>query len=177
MRLIAVLAVLSLIGCTPITRQSTAEQPTSTELRAGVGDVMLRIEKTKCLPNAFGKCDIFGRTTSEGFIELRFAGIERSGEVVLARKDVEILSNESTMTRTPVAYSTGQAQAVTSGSSTRVTGQAMTISPLPDYHVVVPSDAIAIRLPPAERTLLIAGRTVEILEASAGTIRYKITGP
>ena len=33
---------------------------------AGIGDAVLKLDKQECLPNAFGKCDIFGRKRDDG---------------------------------------------------------------------------------------------------------------
>ena len=96
-------------GCAAIEHTSYIEQPVGQARIAGIGDVVLRVNKQRNLENISGKADIFGRKTNEGFAELRFAGVEKSGEIVLYRKDVQIISNETTMSRTPIAFNTGQA--------------------------------------------------------------------
>src|SRR3972149_3771733 len=114
-RIILLVAAALIAGCATIKHASNTEQPIGQQTIAGVGDVVLRVNKQRNLENAFGKADIFGRKTNEGFSELRFAGVEKSGEVVLYRKDVRIITNETTMSRTPISTTTGSA-------NTNVTG-------------------------------------------------------
>jgi hypothetical protein len=178
--------LLSAFGCAPIQHTSATEQALDTPLLAGIGDIILRINKERNLQNAFGASDIFGRKTNEGFVEIRFAGVERSGEVVLARKDVQIISNETTMSRTPLSYTAGQAQTAgtarthNSGAATTISGtasttfQSATIAPLSDYHVVVPSDSLAIRLPPTETELPVEGYIIEIVSSAPYSLKYKV---
>lgn len=124
--------------------------------------------------------------TTEGYVEVRFAGVEPTGEVVLYRKDVQIISNETTMSRTPFSRTTGQASTVASGnaysvgSSTNLTGsatttyQSTTLAPISDFHVFVPSDSIAIRLPPTETMPPVEGHIIEIIRATQLSLEYKL---
>lgn len=189
--LLITLAVCALLlfgssGCAPIKHTSAPEQAIDNLLLAGNGDVILRINKERNLQNAFGASDIFGRKTNEGFVEVRFAGIEPTGWVVLSRKDVQIISNETTMSRTPLSNTTGNAttnitgNSYRSGSTSRLSGtaattyQSTTIAPLSDFHVVVPSDSIAIRLSPSETMLPVEGYIIEIIRATPNSLQYKI---
>ena len=188
MRILAAITLLlfGISGCASIQHTSAPEQKIDNLLLAGIGDVILRINKERNLKNAFGASDIFGRKTNEGFVEVRFAGIEPTGEVVLSRKDVQIISNETTMSRTPLSHTTGHAttsaagNAYNSGSTTRLSGtatttyQSTTIAPLSDFHVVVPSDSIAIRLSPSETMLPVEGHIIEIIRATPNSLQYKI---
>jgi len=182
----SVLLLFAVAGCAEIEHSAKSQQKVGQPLLAGVGDVILKIDKERNLENAYGKSDIFGRKTNEGYVELRFAGMESSGEVVIARKDVEIISNETTMSRTPFSQTTGQAHTVASGtvygtgSTATVKGsattnyQSNTIAPISDYHVVVPSDSIAIRLPPGDTVLPVSGFIVEIIRATPNALEYTI---
>jgi hypothetical protein len=185
--LVPLLAALSFhTGCSSIDRTAAAQQPLNKALLAGPGDLVLRVERERNLENAFGKADIFGRKTKEGFTELRFAGVESSGEIVLSRKDVQVVTNETTMSRTPISTTTGRATtnvsgtATPQGNSTRVQGTATTnlssttIAPIQDFHVVVPSDAVAIRLASNERRVPLAGFVIEIISASANSLEYRV---
>jgi hypothetical protein len=182
-----VLVALSLqAGCSSIDRTAAAQQPVNKSLLAGPGDLVLRVERERNLENAFGKADVFGRKTKEGFTELRFAGVEPSGEIVLSRKDVQIVTNETTMSRTPFSTTTARATtnvsgiATPQGNSTMVQGTAnsnlssITISPVRDFHVVVPSDAVAIRLAPSEKRVPVAGFVIEIISASTNSLEYRV---
>lgn len=178
--------VLGAWACAPIQHTTASAQPLETPLLAGIGDVVLRIDKKRNLQNAFGASDIFGRKTNEGFVEIRYAGVERSGEVVLARKDVQIVSNETTMSRTPLSYTAGQATTNATGTvyssansatlsgTAKTTYQSATIAPLSDFHVVVPSDSMAIRLVPPDNLLPVEGHVIEILRATSTSLQYRI---
>ena len=67
---------------------------------AGVGDVVLRVEKTEPLPNVFGGPDIFGRRRPTGVDMIQFMGL-RDGKAVFVRSGVAIQSNATTLTESP----------------------------------------------------------------------------
>jgi hypothetical protein len=171
--------VICVSGCAAIEHTSYVEQPVGQTRVAGVGDILLKVNKQRNLENIHGKADIFGRKTNEGFSELRFAGVEKTGEIVLYRKDVQILSNETTMSRTPLSFNTGQATTrVTSGGNSAratTTGTSMTIVPTSDFHAVIPPDTTPIRLAVGETKLPMEGYIVEIIKAGTNSIEYRIT--
>jgi hypothetical protein len=187
MRFGFVALLLCLTACGSIEHTSTPSQSIDKVLLAGRGDVVLRIDRERNLENVVGKADMWGRKTKEGFSEIRFAGIEPSGVVVLHRKDVDILSNETTLTRTPMsvtsgsATTTGSGAASSMGNTTLVSGRAettassTTVSSGTDYHVAIPSDTVAIRLAPGEKRLPVSGYVIEVLAASANSIEYRVT--
>ena len=188
-RLVVIAMTVTLGACASIDHTTSIKQKVDSILIAGPGDLVLRIERERNLENAFGKSDIFGRKTKEGFTELRFAGLEPSGEVVLVRKDVQIMTNETTMSRTPVATTTGRSNtsitgsASTYGNTTQIQGtgttnySSTTLVPQKDFHVIVPSDSVAIRLAPGERRLPISGYVIEIISASQNSIEYRLSKP
>jgi hypothetical protein len=173
-------------NCASIQHTSSTDQPTGKKIIAGVGDIVLRVNKMRNLENVFGKADIFGRKTNEGFAELRFAGIESSGEVVLYRKDVHVLTNETTMSKTPFSTTTGSANTNLTGSfygngnygnvqSNATTNYTSTTTkPASDYHVFIPAETIPIRLAPGETKIPMEGYVVEIIRATKNSITYKI---
>jgi hypothetical protein len=179
-------ALFLLVGCASIDHSQTVAQPINQDLLAGVGDVVLRIERERALENAFGKADIFGRRTKEGHSEIRFAGVEPDGSIVMYRRDVDILTNETTMSRTPIATTTSQSRTSVSGTGTTVgnstyvqgtastSGSSTTIVPAEDFHVVVPFDTVSIRLDPGEKVLSVSGYVIEILGATKNSLRYRI---
>ena len=188
MKLLIVIPLLSalLAGCAAVEHTSKTEQPIGEKRIVGVGDVILKVNKQRSLENVFGKSDIFGRKTNEGFSELRFAGVEPSGEIVLYRKDVLIHTNETTMSRTPFTTSTAIANTNLSGNyyqygnTGRLSGNAQTtytsttMSPTSDYHVVVPSETIPIRIPKGESKVPMAGYIVEIIRATSSSLEYQV---
>ena len=187
-RLIIPLVAAALIaGCATIDHTSNIEQPIGQQTIVGVGDVVLRVNKQRNLENAFGKADIFGRKTNEGFSELRFAGVEKTGEIVLYRKDVRIITNETTMSRTPISTTTGTATTNMTGSyygnsnygnvnaNARTNYSSTTLRPTSDFHVVVPAETIPIRLAPGETKVPMEGYVVEIIKSTPSSLEYKIT--
>lgn len=166
MKRIAIVAFAALLSaCASIDHTSLAKQSVGKTLIAGPGDLVLRIDRERNLENAFGKADVFGRMTKEGFTEVRFAGVEANGEIVLYRKDVQILTNETTMSRTPIETTSGSSRtsvtgtANSLGSTTRIQGtgttnySSTTLAPASDFHVIVPSDTVAVRLAPNEKAI------------------------
>ncbi|TFH81818.1 hypothetical protein [Pseudomonas kribbensis] len=182
-----VILLLCLTACGSIEHTSKSAQSIDKVLLAGRGDVVLRIDRERNLENVVGKADIWGRKTKEGFSEIRFAGIESSGVVVLYRRDVEILSNETTLTRTPMSVSSGSATTTGSGTASRVgntafvsgrtqtTALSTTVSSGTDFHLAIPGDAVAIRLAPGEKRLPVSGYVIEVLTASANSIEYRVS--
>jgi hypothetical protein len=173
-------------GCAPIEHTATVEQRIGQPCIAGIGDIVIRVDKKRDLENAFGKASISGRQTNEGFSELRFAGVENNGEVVLYRKDVRIMTNETTMSRTPFStrvsnsntnvngsyYDTGNVGTFNAAATTNSTSTS--ISRTSDYHVVVPSKTLAIRIPAGNTKVPIEGYVIEIIKATPISLEYKI---
>ncbi|CAM3612282.1 hypothetical protein VA7868_03581 [Vibrio aerogenes CECT 7868] len=182
----AILVAFILTSCAAIDHTSKVKQKTGQPLFAGVGDIVVSIDRERNLENAFGKSDIFGRKTKEGYTEIRFAGIEPDGTVVLYRKDISIISNETTMSRTPISNTTGYSQTNVTGSantfgnqtslnvSGNTTYNATTIGPAEDYHIAVPSDTIPIRLKPNEKVLPVSGYLIRIGHVTPNSIEYRV---
>lgn len=102
-------AILS--SCAPIQHSAEISQPVGQLMTAGVGDTILRIDERKSLPNAFGRADIFGRTTTTGLTVVQYGGISGT-KIVLIRSGTAIQSNETTMNRTPLILPTQQSTTV-----------------------------------------------------------------
>ena len=148
--------------------------------------VVIHINHERDLENAYGNADIFGRKTKEGFSELRFLGASANGDIILARKDVKILSNETTLSRSPFSYTTAESNTTTTGvysgnnnggtisGNSNTTYNSTTMSPTSDYHVAIPSDSTPITLNSSERTLPIDGYVIEIIKATPNSLQYMI---
>ncbi len=183
----AIVITFCLAGCASIQHTATAEQPTDQQSIVGVGDLVLRVNRQRDLENIFGKASISGRKTKEGYSELRFAGVEKNGEVVFYRKDVQIITNETTMSRSPFSTTTGSSNTNITGNyygsgnvgtvnaNARTTYSSTTIAPTSDYHVIVPVDTIPIRLPAGETKIPMEGYVVEVIRATPVSLEYKIT--
>ena len=108
-RRIISLGMIFLMGCASIDHTVRLQQPLGRSLIAGPGDLVLRVDHERNLENIWGKADMWGRKTKEGFSEIRFAGVEPTGEIVLARKDTDIITNETILSRMPFSSTTGHA--------------------------------------------------------------------
>lgn len=179
-------ALVALSSCAEIQHTSAPEQALDRDLLAGPGDVVLRIDKQRNLENAFGKSDVFGRKTDEGFIEIRFVGVESTGQIVLSRKEVQIITNETTMSCTPITQTSGRANTAVSGRTTddfrgtsgnataRTTYQETTIAPSSDFHLIVPADTIPIRIAATDTAIPVEGYIIEIIRATPHSLEYRI---
>ena len=183
---ILLLSFLTIIGCSNIKHTTKVSQKFEQTQFAGVGDVVLSIERERNLKNAFGKSDIFGRKTKEGYTEIRFAGVEPDGTVVLYRKDVVIITNETTMSRSSSYNTSGYSQTKVTGTANTIGNQttinargstthySTTIGPAEDYHIVVPAETIPIRLKPTEKILPVSGYIIQINSVSTNALEYRI---
>lgn len=96
------LSALALTACNSVeTRTSLVTPATDNVMTAGPGDVVLSFQSRRSLPNAFGKADLFGRTTNAGGTTVRYVG-SRGGQAVFERTDVEVVSDATTMSETPL---------------------------------------------------------------------------
>ena len=181
MRVLIVVLLAALTGCGTIDRYETAVQPLGQTLVAGVGDVILRVEKTRDLTNVVGKADVWGRKTSEGHIEVRFMGVEPDGTLLFARKDVEIVSNETTVTRMGFVPLPTVTRSTTNGyvGSTAISGttnsSGTTFVPTPAAQsIVIPPDMIPIRLAPGKQTFRVTKTQIQVIEASGHEVSYRL---
>lgn len=191
MRFHALVLCFVISACAPIEHAQMLVQPLDSPLMAGPGDVVARVNKQRDLENLFGNADIYGRKTNEGYAELRYAGLESDGTIVLYRKDVSIVTNETTMSRSPFSSSFASANTTSSGTmsgsavgngfsasgsaSSTTNATALTVKPVSEFHVVIPADTVAIRLPKNATQLPFEGKTVTILSVSPTQLNYRIS--
>ena len=93
------LAMLLVAGCAPVQMRSQMDRPTG-EAYVSAGDIVLRVQRAEDLPNIYGRADLFGRTRDRGFTEVRYMGLNAAGAPLFRRRDVDIVTNETTMSRT-----------------------------------------------------------------------------
>tara|TARA_R110002049_G_scaffold229987_1_gene402131 strand:+ start:8544 stop:9050 length:507 start_codon:yes stop_codon:yes gene_type:complete len=110
----------------PITEKLV--QKRGTVLKTHIGGVIFKVKRTSPLPNAFGKRDIFGRKVDRGFFELRFLGLDDNGKGMFRITDIETTSNETTMSRTPITYTTGNTRATYNPYTNTATASGSAIS-------------------------------------------------
>ncbi len=172
----ASLLVLAIVGCgSKIKNTVQPTQALGTKHVVGAGGVVLHIDKESSLKNAFGKADVFGRTTDKGYSELRFVGIDSSGNKIFYRKDIDILTNETTMSRANVSRTYGNINTNVYGNRASTNYTATTVNPSSDYHMGIPSDIIQIKLPKNKNKIYFLGHTVTIINATSHSLEYKIT--
>lgn len=189
-RIIVIALIIGVLSaCASIEKSRLAEQLINQPLLAGMGDVVLKVNKQRDLENAFGNADVFGRKTNEGFSELRFVGIEKSGAIVFYRNDIRIMTNETTMSRSGVSSTFGSANTTASGryygneNYGTVSGRASTnyssstLSPTSDFHALIPQGTTSIVLKPGDTTVVMEGYVLEVLDVSSGALKYKISKP
>lgn len=173
----------TLASCSTIEKSQRANVEENEIKLVGINDVVLSVERFRDLENIMGNADIFGRRTKEGETVLRFAGVEDDGTVILYRTDIDIMTNETTMSRTPLASTssrtTGTADSSIYGNQV-VTGinlntNTTTSLPAEDYHIVIPSDAIRIELTKDENFLPMSGYIVEIINATPNSLQYSVS--
>lgn len=96
------LFILSLAACNSVETTTKLDTPATGQLRnAGPGDTVLSFQSRRSLPNAFGRADLFGRTTNAGDTTVRYVGTS-GGVAIFERTDVQITSNATTMSETPL---------------------------------------------------------------------------
>lgn len=166
------IAATLLLATPALAKQSSSiNQKENVQLYAGVGDNLVRIALKESLPNAFGGSDIFGRKRDRGFVDIRYMGQTPDGRAIFHRKQVDVFSNETTMSRSGMRF--GQATVNTYGNSATVSGFS-TGAPAASVQAL-PADTIEIALDlAANRTITVDGRQIEIISADASGVSYRI---
>lgn len=142
--------------------------PPATERKFGVGDLVYSKELKEPLPNVWGSADIFGRKRTKGLIEVRYIGIASPGHAIFYRRDISVMTNETTMNRSQhfSAVATG------SGSTSVVTGS---ISADAKIETLPPDTVEIIVDMDTDPSLLINGTEILVLEATPSKVRVKIS--
>ncbi len=148
-QIIMLVAVLCVIGATPADAETA---------KFGLGDVVYRKELKEPLPNAFGKADIFGRKRTAGFIEVRYVGFAE-GVAQFARRGTQVLSNETTVTRSGAG-----AVIAPNGQVTTVYGLNRDAS-----SQALPQSELLINVALGE-AWLVDGETIPVLDATGSTV-------
>lgn len=179
------LASAFLLACGEVKQYETVSRPTNETLTANVGSELFRVDKSRDLTNAFGKADVFGGKVSEGYSELRYMGIAEDGQLIFRLTDSDVRSNETTMSRygrpsatvntttTANVQQTGPRSAAgTANSRSTIT----TTSPPKATIQQLPPNTIEFIFQPSERYIRLDLVTVEVIEATPYSIRYRLTG-
>ncbi|MEI6092954.1 MAG: hypothetical protein WCQ47_04640 [bacterium] len=157
----AVIGLSVLSGCSTIRTHSSLDQDTNKKLSTLNGGVMLKINKKRDLANAFGNADIYGGKVNAGYVELRYRGMNKDGQIILSLFDNSVSSTETTMTR----YKPLMPQ---NDNSINVN-----INAIPNESSVMQGNAFVHNYK-EEPTLTIENYTIEIIKASSSQIEYQI---
>ena len=170
-------AALVLAGCgTPETNEHlSTPQPAAAHtvqspsiLETYIGGVIFKVDRTKPLPNVFGKPDIFGRKVYAGYTELRYQGLTEEGRILLRLTEAETQSNETTMTRSGQSTFDGRVdqQGNVSGTLTR---------PPQGSTVLLPANTTEFAFDPTkEKELTIAGTRVRFVEYKPQGLKFSL---
>jgi hypothetical protein len=163
------LGVLFLVAaCAPVQMRSQIDRPTR-DAYASTGDIVLRAQNTEDLPNVFGRADLFGRTRDRGFTEVRYMGLKASGVPLFRRRDVNIVTNETTMSQTG---SFAEFQAHGSRAQFAAAGSSY-IAPIANVNTL-PPDTLEFALDLRQSRLVTVGQNgFEVLEANPAGLRYR----
>lgn len=169
---ISALMLLALWPEAASAKQSVSiDRPENRETYSSIGDTLLKVSLRESLPNAFGAPDLFGRKRDRGFVEIRYMGLTNDGRAVFRRRSVDILSNETTMSRTP--FYTGQATVSVSGNTAYISGYGT--GPASATVEALPPDTIEFALDVSKTpTITVEGWMVQILSADPGGVKFVV---
>ena len=161
--IIALAAIAS--GCAQLQSYEQLDREPNASYTASINDEVFRIHKSKDLPNAFGKADVFGGKTDAGTTELRFMGLAENGHVIFRLTDIDVFTNETTMSR----YGS---------TNSYVTATSPNHATIQTYHKPqsstrqLPPNTVEFLFDPAEGSLTIKGLEVEVISARPYEITY-----
>ncbi len=168
-----------LAACAPVETKTTLTTPVTSQVRtAGPGDVVMSFQSRRSLPNIVGKADLFGRTTNAGGTTVRFVGI-RGQQAVFERSDVDVESNATTMTESPMVIpQTTTTNISGTYGNVPVSGTATSRS----YQFIPPrgSSQYAVAQRPIyvtlgrERSVTFQGRTLKVVGLTGSSVSYVV---
>lgn len=148
---------IGLMSCATIQNYSNLDQPQGEVLTASIGSTIFRMNKSRDLPNVFGKADMYGGKVDKGYAELKFKGIKENGNIMLQIVDINKSSTETTMDRyKPVGVNISANSVVNMGE-------------LPNSDQTVFEFDFK-----KEKTLVISGVKVTFIEVTAYSVKYKL---
>ena len=172
------LFALALAACaiaSPVTvvakQKSEINQPLGEKIYTSVGDNLVRVTIKEPLPNVFGGSDIFGRKRERGFVEIGFMGMTPDGRAVFRRRRVDVVSNETTMSRSQSLFGGPTIQQSGSGANAAIVVEA------PDGAgiEVLPPNTIEFVLDLSKhRTITIEDYTIHLESADPGGVSFLI---
>lgn len=160
--LIILILALCVSACASVRSYHYSTKTFGEQHQAFIGEEVYRIHKERDLPNAFGKADPWGERINEGISELRFIGFTDEGEIIFILTNVEIISNETVVSR----YESHSTTITEDGRSFTISTPAST----PDVTEIPSRSRITFN--PAQTTLKLRDVSVEITDVQDNSISY-----
>ena len=162
---------LLLVACGPVRERSQTATPMGAELIASVGDQVIRVERTEDMPNLVGRASIMGRQRPRGFVEVRYLGLNAFGNPRFWRRDMDVMSTQTTVSESGVSMGTRTIQR-TGNVQTEVGAG---VRPGPGIIIPMPPDTTEFSIDLREGNLLtVQGRVIEIISATASLLKYRV---
>lgn len=153
-------------------QKTEINQPVNEVLYASIGDALVRVTLKEPLPNAFGGSDIFGRKREKGFVEVRFMGITDDGRAVFRRRSVDVISNETTLSRSQSFMGGGSINQSGSGANAAIIVQGDDGAGIE----VLPPDTMEFALDITKhQTITVENFVIKIQSADPGGVSFTIT--
>jgi len=158
-------------SCATVEQHNAASRAVGSDGFVSVGDIILRVEVSEDLPNAFGRADAFGRDRNRGFSEVRYMGLSADGLAVFRRRDVDVITDETTMNRTGLRTATVVAEPSGDGVVAHGVG---TQAPPPSIQAVGP-DTVEFAIDLSRGNVItIRDRTILVHEATSNGVRFSV---
>lgn len=170
-------------GCATISHTASITQPTGRELVAGNGDVVAKITTEKSMPNAFGKADIFGRSTPTGQTTVIYEGV-KNGQAIFVRRSVDIETGATTMNSTPIVVSNTSSTTTTGNygnkqfnATSTTTGPSTVIAPnTPEVQRMERNaKVVTVDINKLPASFIVEGYQINVNTADSGSVSYSIT--
>ena len=167
-------------NCAQIQRYEDVSKSLGTQQTVSLGSELYRINKTRDLPNVFGKADIYGGKVNEGYSELRFMGVTPEGNIIFQLTDIDIESNETVFTRYGASRSTINSNTAANASvyGNTAYGSAQTNATMSHYEkpeatiTQLSPNTVQFVFDPADKQIKLEGISVEIIEVNKYSVTY-----
>lgn len=164
------LTALAACGCASVRTYQSLKQPIGVPLSAEIGASLFHIDRSRDLPNVFGKADLWGGKVSDGYVDVVFAGVAENGALRLHLTDAGTMSDENTMSR----YGTTQVRATTTTAG-NVSVTDVSIAQAPHGSTtLLPPNTIELLYEPRTGPLVLRGIEITVLQASATRCQFRL---
>ena len=181
--IITVVLVLSLSACSPTQKHTSLSYPLNTDLTVGIGEEIYRINKTRDLPNVWGKADVFGRQVDSGFEGIRYLGLKKPSTVKLVFHSIDIYSDETTVRGSGAKFYQSNTAATANVSGNQFSANGYGNSTTTGYgfsapeanKAILPNGDIEFEHNYKKEPIIKRGNvSIEIIDATNSSITYKL---